>query len=113
MPQSDSQRRGKVILLIFALAGALSVIKGGFKVMNQPQAEPHSLRVDLESVPPQVLMALPQIGPARMEAILAEGRQGPFQSVEDVDRRVKGIGPAISSGLRPYLRFGSDHSSKP
>lgn len=113
MPQSDSRRRGRVILLLFAIAGALSVIQGGMKVMNQTPAEPHSLRVDLESVPPQVLMALPQIGPARMEAILAEGRKGPFRSIEDVDRRVKGIGPAISSGLRPYLRFGSDDSSEP
>jgi DNA uptake protein ComE-like DNA-binding protein len=30
-----------------------------------------------------------------------------FDSLGDLDRRVKGIGPAISSSLKPHLRFPS------
>lgn len=64
-----------------------------------------ALRVDPNTAPPEVLMALPDLGPARVAAILEARRVAPFRSPEDLDRRVRGIGPAILRGLLPYLRF--------
>jgi DNA uptake protein ComE-like DNA-binding protein len=51
------------------------------------------------------MAALPEIGPVRLDAILAERSSRPFESPADLDRRVRGIGPATASELAPHLRF--------
>jgi competence protein ComEA len=63
------------------------------------------LRVDPNVAPRQVLLALPGLGPARVAAIEAARSSSPFRSLGDLDRRVKGIGPATAASLESHLRF--------
>ncbi len=57
--------------------------------------------LDLNTASQAELEALPGIGPALAKAILAErGAGGPFRSLEDLKRRVRGIGPRMLEALR-------------
>jgi competence protein ComEA len=72
------------------------------------------LVVDPNTAPPAVLASLPKLGPALVERIVAARAEAPFQSLEDLDDRVKGIGPATIAALRPHLRFESvDPAAEP
>ncbi len=69
-------------------------------------------RINPNEAPVASLMRLPQIGAARARAIVAhreragteKGRGPVFKKADDL-RQIKGIGPAIVEGLRPWLRF--------
>ena len=63
------------------------------------------LRVDPSLAPRQVLLALPGLGPSRVGKIEDARSSSPFRSLDDLDRRVKGIGPATAASLEPHLRF--------
>ena len=52
-----------------------------------------------------VLEALPGLGPALAGRIDEARANRPFRSLDDFDRRVKGIGPSKAAALRPFLRF--------
>jgi DNA uptake protein ComE-like DNA-binding protein len=70
-------------------------------------------RINPNEAPVASLMRLPQIGTARARAIVAhrdragaeKGRVPVFKRADDL-RQIKGIGPAIVEGARPWLRFG-------
>lgn len=63
------------------------------------------LPLDLNAATAASLQALPGIGPARAEAIVAERvAGGPFETI-DALTRVKGIGPKTVEDLRPFLRL--------
>jgi hypothetical protein len=49
------------------------------------------------------LQGLPGIGPVLAQRILAERVRGPFQSLEDLAERVRGIGPRTVERLRPWV----------
>ncbi len=74
-------------------------------------------RINPNEAPAASLMRLPQIGAARARAIVAhrdragtrEGRAPVFKKADDL-QQIKGIGPAIVEGVRPWLRF--DDSSR-
>ncbi len=66
---------------------------------------PPLLRIDPNTAPAAILTSLPRLGPTRISALLAAHHQRPFASADDLERRVKGIGPATISAMRPYLRF--------
>ncbi len=66
---------------------------------------PVVLQADPNTAPADVLLALPGLGPSRVSAIISARETAPFRSADDLDRRVKGIGPTTMSGLVPYLRF--------
>jgi competence protein ComEA len=51
--------------------------------------------VDLNSADEQALGSLKGVGPAKARAIVAERKNGPFRSLDDVGSRVKGIGPRM------------------
>ncbi len=69
-------------------------------------------RINPNEAPVASLMRLPQIGAARARAIVAhrgrvgteKGRTSVFKKADDL-RQIKGIGPAIVEGVRPWLRF--------
>jgi competence protein ComEA len=64
-----------------------------------------TLVVDANSAPPEVLLALPRLGPVLVGRIVEARRSRPFESLEDLDARVRGIGPVTVNALRPFLRF--------
>jgi DNA uptake protein ComE-like DNA-binding protein len=90
----------------------------GLAMMVQPPGDapaaatqaPH-LRLDPSTADPELLIALPRLGPGLVDAIVAARRDGPFASPEEFQRRVKGIGPVTLEQLRPYLRFGPDQDT--
>ena len=71
---------------------------------NPPRPWPN-LKVDANTAPGAVLEALPGLGPALAGRIDEARTVRPFQSLGDLDRRVKGIGPARAAALSSFLRF--------
>jgi competence protein ComEA len=61
------------------------------------------LIVDPNTASPEVLSALPKLGPALVGRLVAAREEAPFRSLDDLDARVRGIGPATLAALRPYL----------
>lgn len=70
-------------------------------------------RLDPNTADPALLEVLPGLGPARVQAIVTARRQAPFRSLKDFQDRVRGIGPASSARLDPYLRFPAPAPARP
>ncbi len=64
-----------------------------------------NLVLDPNSAPPQVLEALPTLGPALVGRWVAARGERPFSSLADARKRVRGLGPASLAQIAPYLRF--------
>ena len=63
--------------------------------------------VNINTATAEDLEALPRIGPALAQRIIAYRKaHGPFQKVDDLVA-VKGIGPALLETLRPYITVGN------
>lgn len=70
---------------------------------DQIPAESLSYRLDLNEVTKYELVQLPGIGPKLAEAIVADrSERGKFSKVDDLGR-VRGIGPSLLEGVRPYV----------
>ena len=107
--QADPHRGARRVLGVLAVAGAIALgVARPRPGLSPPDVD---LRVDPSTCPADVLLALPGLGPARVGAIEAARRRGPFRAAGDFDRRVKGIGPATMAGLAPYLRFDLDRDT--
>ncbi len=71
--------------------------------------QPLVSRINPNTADVSLLMTLPNIGPARAAAIVEYRKQQVFNEIvfrriEDL-QAVKGIGPKIAEGLRPWLNF--------
>ncbi len=92
--------------LVAGLALVLSVALGWIgRGGDGAQVATPVLVVDPNTAPPGVLEALPRLGPVLVGRIVEAREHEPFHSVEDLDARVKGIGPVTIEGLRPHLRI--------
>ncbi len=93
---------------------ALSLYFAGKMLEAAEDSPPRGLgeRINPNEAPAASLMRLPQIGAARARAIVAhrarsgmeEGRAPAFKKADDL-QQIKGIGPVIVEGTRPWLRF--------
>jgi hypothetical protein len=99
-----SLRRTALIRLAGTLALGISIAACFDRQWPEPKPIP-PLRVNVNTAPVGVLEALPRIGPALASRIVEAREELLFVSADDLDRRVRGIGPATIAGLRPYLRF--------
>lgn len=94
------------------LSGLAVVLAAGLGILSGPDGSPApgdpAVVVDANEAPPGVLDALPKLGPAMVARIVDERGRRPFRSMDDLDARVRGIGPATVAGLRPHLRFPDD-----
>ena len=94
----------RALLTAGALAASL-----GLAALADPDrgatGPPIPLALDVNTAPRGVLLALPRIGPALAGRILEARDRAPFRSAEEFDARVKGIGPATMTGLRPFLSW--------
>jgi hypothetical protein len=59
--------------------------------------------IDVNSAPAEQLEILPRIGPSLAKRIVEERAKGPFRSVDDLRKRVKGIGAVTAASLKNYL----------
>jgi competence protein ComEA len=62
--------------------------------------------IDVDRASAKELEALPRIGPALAQRIVDEREaHGIFGSIEALDKRVRGIGPAMAAALQPLVTF--------
>jgi competence protein ComEA len=65
------------------------------------------MKMDLNTVTAEDLDLVPGIGPSMARKIIEEReKNGPFSSFDDVDERVKGVGPSTIMKLAPYVTVG-------
>lgn len=65
--------------------------------------QPGDPPIDLNAASVVELQRLPNVGPVTAQAIVAAREAKPFQSLDDFDRRVKGIGAKTVDKLRPFV----------
>lgn len=94
---------GRVLTTAVAL-GAVAILLTAPPSRPGP-GTPQALRVDPNTAPEAVLLALPRIGPARAGAIVEARRRTVLRSPGDLDRQVRGFGPVTVRAVEPYLRF--------
>jgi competence protein ComEA len=93
-------------LSIVGTLSALALVALGVgDASHRPAAPTPRLVVDPNTAPPAVLAALPHLGPAMVKRIITARELSPFQSLDDLDTRVRGIGPATVASLSPFLQF--------
>jgi len=66
---------------------------------------PPRLILDPNTAPPEILTALPGLGPGLVRNWIAAREEHPFRSLDDLERRVRGIGPATLARIAPYLEI--------
>jgi DNA uptake protein ComE-like DNA-binding protein len=99
---------GTGVCFALSLWFAVSVLRPAQDVAEPPTSE----RINPNEAPMASLMRLPQIGAARARAIVTHrerlraqaGQPAAFQTADDLEQ-IKGIGPAIVEGVRPWLQF--------
>jgi competence protein ComEA len=95
----------RVLLTLVVACSALLLLSAHSTARNPLTAVP-PLVLDLNTAPPAALTALPRLGPSLVGRIVAARAAAPFRSIDDLDARVRGIGPATIAALRPHLRVG-------
>ncbi len=86
--------------------GLMALCRDGGSSSTKALAAAPNLVLDPNSAPPQVLEALPTLGPTLVGRWVAARGERPFSSLADARRRVRGLGPASLAQIAPYLRFG-------
>ena len=104
------RRRGQVVwtTVLFALM-LYGLFQRAPEAVDGPDA---TVYVDPNSAPLHVLEALPGIGPVLGRRIIDARGDGRFEAPEDLDVRIKGIGPAKVRTIRPFLRFDGESGPK-
>ena len=90
------------ILAALALHPAHRVVGTGSRIALK--ATP-VLIIDPNTAPAAVLGALPHVGPSLVKKLVEQREVRPFASIEDLRRRVRGLGPATMARLAPHLRI--------
>jgi hypothetical protein len=97
---------GPVRYLLTGLALAAALTLGWVSRSGVGDCAPAAtLLIDPNTAPPGVLSALPRLGPVLTGRIVEERERRSFTGPDDLDVRVKGIGPATIAAIRPFLRF--------
>jgi competence protein ComEA len=65
--------------------------------------QPGDPPVNVNAASSEQLMTIPGVGPVTAQNIIAARATGAFKSVEDLDLRVKGIGPKTLEKIRPFV----------
>lgn len=93
-----------IAVLVAGVAIRTNARLGGRGPQRASRIQP-VLRVDPNTAPAPVLEALPQVGPSLANRIVAERQLRPFASLDDLRRRVRGLGPATMGKLARHLRL--------
>ena len=87
--------------LAFSLSAMIPLVVD--RVTHKTRLEVPSFQIDLDSADEETLALLPGIGPALAGRIVEDrNRLGAFGGIAGL-QRVRGIGPAISSGIEPFV----------
>ena len=87
--------------LAFSLSAMIPLVVD--RVTHKTRLEVPSFQIDLDSADEEALALLPGIGPALAGRIVEDrNRLGAFGGIAGL-QRVRGIGPAISAGIEPFV----------
>ncbi len=87
--------------LAFSLSAMIPLVVD--RITHKTRLEVPSFQIDLDSADEETLALLPGIGPALAGRIVEDrNRRGAFGGIAGL-QRVRGIGPAISSGIEPFI----------
>lgn len=101
----------RVLLTLIAAAAAIGLGASARPQRTTSRVPP--LVVDPNTAPAAVLVSLPRLGPALAGRIVEARNAEPFHTLDDLDRRVPGIGPSTMTALRPFLHIEpTDESSE-
>ncbi|MGE3851548.1 MAG: ComEA family DNA-binding protein [Planctomycetota bacterium] len=96
---------GIVVTLIGATSASSSTLSPvTVEVAALPAPEPYHLVVDINSATWRRIALVPGLGEKRARSIVEErDANGPFVAIDDLARRIRGIGPATVERLRQWL----------
>ncbi|SIO19743.1 competence protein ComEA [Singulisphaera sp. GP187] len=92
------------LLIVSTMVSAIGLLVAAPRGEDAPAPLP-PLIVDPNTAPAPVLMALPRLGPSLVGRIVVARAQAPFRSIDDLEARVRGLGPATIKALQPHLRI--------
>ncbi len=97
----------RMLLAVLALAVGLGLMRASWDVCSssEPITVAPKLVLDANTAPPQILAALPHIGPALANRLVEARNARPFASLNDLGDRVRGVGPVTLARIAPYLHF--------
>ncbi len=98
---------GRTLIAILVIMFLTPRLWRGVRSVRPEPVPPQILRLDPNNAPRSLLLALPAIGPSRAAGIIEARDIAPFETVDEIDDRVKGIGPATLGAIEPYLRIDS------
>ena len=113
MPDPSGTRQRAVIQSRHgALVGLMAIVAAGMllKSTRHPADQPfnYSLTINPNTANAGLLEALPRIGPTTAGRIIEEREIRPFRDLDDLDTRVKGVGPATRASIEPFLVFSQE-----
>ncbi len=91
----------KSIIRLMTIAAVLIPLSGAFAAKKQAPSQP----VNINTASAEELTALPGIGKAKADAIVAYRQTHPFKAVAELTE-VKGIGPKMLEKLQPSITVG-------
>ena len=94
----------RVLLIVLTGLGTVSLAWTAWRPASEAPIDVR-LVIDPNTAPVEVLLCLPRLGPALVSRIDEQRKLRRFDSIEDLDDRVRGIGPVTIEALRPYLRI--------
>jgi competence protein ComEA len=119
---SDEERRalGIILALLLLASGArwierprplldgvgeldLAALEEASRAAKPPARGPPAAPIDPNRATPRELEQLPGVGPATAARIVEERERAPFASLADLQRRVRGVGPALAGRLAPHV----------
>lgn len=100
--------KSRKLLAMLILSASISLLVKEWTSRSGPPLRP-TLVVDPNTCPVEVLQALPRLGPVLASRIVTERELKPFRTVDELDARIRGIGPVTLAAIRPFLRIGPGH----
>jgi hypothetical protein len=100
------EARALLALIVVVVAiGLLAICPDAARPSSKTLVAVPNLVLDANSAPPQVIQALPALGPTLASRWVAARKERPFVSLEDARRRVRGLGPVSARQITGYLTF--------
>jgi Helix-hairpin-helix motif len=96
---------------ILAAAALLAVLPFAFsraidgEAPDATVANAMQLRLDPNTVPPEVLTALPHVGTSLVDRWVKAREERPFRTEADARARVRGLGSATFEQISPFFKF--------